>query len=120
MDGECHKCYLQKASQFSEGFMKIYDEDSNIGYDIDVKYPGKLHELYNYLHFLPERMKIQKLEELVSNLHDREEYFIHIRNLKQALNRGLVLEKVQKVMKFNQKIWPRSYIDLNTELRKNF
>ena len=30
---------------------------------------------------------------------------IHIRNLKQALNQGLVLKKVHKVIKFNQKAW---------------
>ena len=46
-------------------------------------------------------MKIEKIEKLVTNLHDKIEYVIHIRNLKQALNRRLVLEKVHRVMKFN-------------------
>ena len=41
--------------------------------------------------FLPERMKIEKVENLVANLYDKDEYVIHIRNLKQALNHGLVL-----------------------------
>ena len=35
-------------------------------------------------------MKIEKFENLVANLHDKIEYAIHIRNLKQALNHGLV------------------------------
>ena len=35
-------------------------------------------------------MKIKKAEKLVANLHDKTEYVIHIRNLKQALNNGLV------------------------------
>ena len=35
----------------------------------------------------------------------KKEYVIHIRNLKQALNHGLVLEKVHRVIKFNQKAW---------------
>ena len=46
-------------------------------------------------------MKIEKIEKLVTNLHDKIEYVIHIRNLKQALNHRLVLEKVHRVMKFN-------------------
>ena len=43
---------------------------------------------------------------------------IHIRNLKQVLNHGLISEKVQRVIKFNKKAWLRLYIDLNTKLRK--
>ena len=38
-------------------------------------------------------MKIEKVQKLVANLHDNSEYFIHIRNLKQALNNVLVLKK---------------------------
>ena len=45
----------------------------------------------NDLPFLPERMKTEKVKKLVANLHDKTEYVIHIRNLKQALNHGLVL-----------------------------
>ena len=39
-------------------------------------------------------------------------------NIKQALNHGLILKKVHKVIKFNQKAWLKPYIDMNTELRK--
>ena len=39
-------------------------------------------------------MKIGKVEKLVANLHDKTEYVINIRNLKQALNHRLVLKKV--------------------------
>ena len=49
---------------------------------------------------------------------DKKEYVIHVRNLKQSLNQGLVLKKVHKVIKFNQKAWLKRYIDMNTELRK--
>ena len=52
-------------------------------------------------HFLLERTKIEKVEKLVANLHDKTEYVIHIRNLKQALNHGLVLKKVHRVIKLN-------------------
>ena len=62
-------------------------------------------------------MKIEKLKKLVINLHDKTEYIIHIRNLK-ALNHGLILKKVLKKINFNQKIWPKPYIDMNTKLRQ--
>ena len=47
-------------------------------------------------------MKIEKVEKLVANLHDKEEYVIHIRDLKLALNHGLLeLKKVHRIIKFN-------------------
>ena len=63
-------------------------------------------------------MKIEKVEKLVANLHDKTENAIHIRNLKQALNHGLVLQKVHRVIKFNQNVWLKPYIDMNTDLIK--
>ena len=47
-----------------------------------------------------------------------KKYVIHIRNLKQALNYGLVLREVNRVVKYNQKVWLKSYINKNTDLRK--
>ena len=63
-------------------------------------------------------MKIKRLQKLVANLHDKTEHVIHIRNLKQALNHGLVLKKFHKVIKFNQNAWLKPYTDMNTDLRK--
>ena len=63
-------------------------------------------------------MKIRKVEKVAANLHDKTEYVLHIRDLKQALNYGLVLKKVDKVMKFNQNAWIKPYIDMNTDLRR--
>ena len=51
-------------------------------------------------------------------MHDKEEYVIHIRNLKQALNYESVLKKVHTVIRFNLKPWLKKYIDINTDLRK--
>ena len=51
-------------------------------------------------------------------LNYKNEYVIHIRNLKQALDHGLILKKVHRVIKFNQKDKLKSYIDMNTKLRQ--
>ena len=85
---------------------------------MDVHYLQKLHELHNNLPFLPKRMKIEKVEKLVANLHDKNEYVIRIRNLKQALSHELVLKKVHRVIEFNQNAWLKLYTDMDTDLRK--
>ena len=77
-----------------------------------------MHELHNDLPFLLERINIEKVEKLVINLHDKTKYFIHIRNLKQALNHGLILIKAHRVIKFNQIAWLKPYINMNTKPRK--
>ena len=51
-------------------------------------------------------------------LHDKNNYVVHIRSLKQALDHGLILKKVHRVIQFNQEAWLKEYIDMNTELRK--
>ena len=40
------------------------------------------------------------------------------RIFKQVLNHGLVLKKVSRIIKFNQKAWLISYIDMSAELRR--
>ena len=62
-------------------------------------------------------MKIDKCKKLVCNLYNKKKYVVHIRSLKQALNHGLILKKVHRVIQFNQEAWLKPYIDMNTELR---
>ena len=112
--------WIKDTSQFDEDFIKNYNEETNERYFlvVDVQYPEKVYELHNDLPFLPERMQIEKVEKLVANLYNKTEYAIHIRNLKQALNHGLILKKVHRVTKFNKKAWLKPYIDMNTKLRQ--
>ena len=63
-------------------------------------------------------MKVEKVEKLIAKLHDKTEYVIHTRNSKQTLHHGHVLKKVYRVIKCNQNFWPKSNIDMNTDLRK--
>ena len=109
--------YGKKILKFNEDFIKNYDEDSDKGYilEVDAEYPKNLH---SDLPFLPERMKINKCGKLVCNLYDKNNNGVHIRSLKQALDHGLILKKLNRVIQFNQKAWLKEYIDMNTELRK--
>ena len=75
----------------------IIEEKSDEIYFLDVYFQHlkTLLELHNDLPFLPERIKI------AVKLLDKTGYVIHIRNLKQALNHGLVFKEVHRVIKLN-------------------
>ena len=45
----------------------------------NFSYPEELHELCKDLHLSPEKMKIEKVEKLVANLHDKKEYVLLIK-----------------------------------------
>ena len=107
-------------SKFNENFIKNYNENSDVGYflEVDVEYPKTSWGSHKELPFLPERRKLEKVEKLVCSIEDKEKYVIHIRALKQALNNGIKFKKVHRVIKFQQKAWLKSYIDMNTKLRK--
>ena len=64
-----------------------------------------------------EKMEINKVEKLVPNLHNKENYVIHIRVLGQALKHGLILEKVHRTIELDQSAWTKPYINFNTQLR---
>ena len=86
--------WSEDISQFNEGIIKSSHEESDEGYFLEVhlEFLEKLHELNNDLPFSPKRMKIQKFETLVTNLHNKTEYVIYIKNLTQALNHELLLK----------------------------
>ena len=48
----------------------------------------------------------------------RKKYVTHINSLKQALNHGLKLKKIHRIIEFNQEAWLDPLIDMNTELGK--
>ena len=80
---------LQKLPVTSSKFEWIkgtshFNEENEEGYflEADAQYHEKLHGRHKDLLFLPERMKTEKVEKLVPNLHDKSEYVIHIKNLK--------------------------------------
>ena len=74
--------------------------------------------LHSDLPLSPERMKLDKSTKLVCTVQDKKNYVAHIAALKQALNHGLKLAKVHKIIQFDQEAWLKPYIDMNTKLRK--
>ena len=100
-----------------------------VGYvlEVDVKYPRELYDHHNDLPFMCEKIRVKGpagaraapygVEKLVPNLHDKKKYAIHVMALKQALDHGLVLERIHRVIQLKQSAWMKEYIDLNTRLR---
>ena len=76
---------MKKLSKFHERFIKNYDDNNDKGYtlEVDVEYPKTSFNLHSDLPFLPERDKIEKFKKLVCNIHNKENYVVHIRALKQ-------------------------------------
>ena len=63
-------------------------------------------------------MKINKDDKLICKVQNKRNYVVHIVALKQALDHGLILKKVHRIIKFKQEAWLKPYIDMNTDLRK--
>ena len=112
--------WMDDISKIDEDFVKGFNKNDIKGYilEVDVDYPNKLQNLHSDLPFLPERMVVNNTKKLVCNLNDKKNYVIHINVLKQALDHGLKLRKVHRVIEFDQEAWLKEYIDVNTELRK--
>lgn len=65
-------------------------------YEVDILYPESLFELHNDLPFLPENIipPGSKVVKLTAALGPRKNYIIHYRSLKQAMDNGLIVNKV--------------------------
>ena len=78
------KIHLNLEKDFILNYNKVTDEE------VDVQYTEKLHDLYKDQPFLLEIMKIENAK--------------HIWNFKKAWNHQLVMEKVNTLTTFNQKV----------------
>ena len=112
--------WITQTERVTPSFIKRLVQKNKHGYllEVDVDYPKELHDLHNELPFMTEKMTIHKVEKLVPNLRNKRHYVIRIAALNQAIEHGLILKKVHRVIQFEQSPWLKPYIDFNTELRK--
>ena len=106
-------------NDYTEDLIKSYDDNDDYGaiLKVDIKYLKELLNKHKDLPFLPERRKINKTNKLTTCIEDKEKYVVHISALKQALNHGLKIKKVHRIIEFKQEAWLKPYIDMNTKLR---
>ena len=91
--------WVGNRSEFNEGFIKSYKEDSNeeTFFGVDVQYPKMLHDLHHDLKYLP--WKNNNIFSPISTIKKR------VMHMNQALNHGWLLKKVHRMIKLNQKSW---------------
>ena len=99
---------------------KVITKKSKEGHFLEVDINiQKIYAMFKTIYpFYLKEWVLKKVEKCVANLHDKNERVIHIKNLKQALNHGLILKKDPRVITFNQKEWLKSSIEMNTEFKK--
>ena len=124
-----------------------WSEDDELGcfVECNLRIPEELHDKFNDYPLAPERTSVkgeqlspyapqlfrkvydikdekavpdEKIEKLVLPLSDKENYVVHIATLQFYLKQGAELLKVRRCLKFNQSRWLKSYIDFNTQKRK--
>ena len=107
--------------------------------EVDLEYPQELHGMHNDYPVCPGKVKVSKnmlstyckkiaekynisiglVSKLTPTLREKKEYVLHYRNLQLYLDLGLKIKKVHRVLKFDQSLWLKQYIDFNTKKRKN-
>ena len=132
--------WVKNIDKIKQKLMSIKSNCST-GYalEVDLKYPQKLHDIRNGYPLAPEKINIPKewlsdyflkianahnittgtVKKLVPNLINKNNYVIHNTNLQQCLKLGMKLKKIHRILKFKQKDWMKTYIDFNTQKRKD-
>ena len=88
--------------------------------EVDLEYPEKLHDKHNDYPLCPERVMCKsRVEKLIPNLRNKNEYVVHYKNLIQYLKLGMKLKRIHRGIKFVESEWMKPYINMNTELRAN-
>jgi len=90
------------------------DSDKGVMCGVDLEIPKDKHD---YFRDFP-LAAVHRNGKLCLTLEDEFNYGIHIANLKYFISKGLILKKIHWMIEFKQKPWMKSYIDLNTEKRR--
>jgi len=96
-------------------------QEGEVGYilECDFEYPAHIHDHHYDLPMLP-RTQIPpggKYPKLLLTLENKERYIAHFWTVQQALQLGLKVVKVHRILQFGQSLWLKPYIESNTNRR---
>lgn len=95
--------------------------NGDIGYilECDFQYPETIHDHHYDLPMLArsERPPEGKHDKLMMTLYNKERYVAHFWVVQQALQLGLKITKIHRVLQFSQSCWLKPYIESNTRRR---
>ena len=112
------------------------DSKCGIILEVDLSYPDNLHDLHDDFPLAPEKMTLSEdklspycrrvgndtssteVPKLIASFRKKTKYVLHYQNLQLYLKQGLVLDKIHRVLHFEQEAWMKPYISFNTEMRK--
>ncbi len=114
--------FEEDLSKFTLDYIKNIPKDGEMGFffEVDLTYPSSLHKKHNSLPLCPEKMcpPNSKVKKLICSLYDKKNYVCHYRTLQFALEQGLNLEKIYRVVSFRQSNFLADYIKINTQFRQ--
>ena len=107
--------------QIDEKYYIHPDGDKGYIFEVDLEYPGELHELHNDYPVAAEKMKVSpdmlspyckmikekywisigQVAKLIQTLVDKKNHVLHYRNLPLYFYLGLKMKKVHRVLEFN-------------------
>ena len=119
--------------------MKMDRNDKNGAIlECDLSVSGDLHDYFDDLNPAPISRRVQsgelsqlqkdcdeyhenglKTEKLICDLNPKKNYIVHYATLKKYLELGMILDKVHKVVEFEQEPWLESFVNYCTEMRQN-
>jgi len=109
-----------------------YDDDTGYILEVDMQYPNELHDRHSDLLLAPEYLKVTpdmmsdgktdlsfRGGVLVPNLYDKRKYVLYIKNLHLYTQLGMKVQKLHRVLAFDQKAYLAPFILFNVEKRQH-
>lgn len=130
-ESDCHEIVDSEGSDF------MLDERQGFIAEVTLSYPKKLHKKHRSFPLAPEKRavkeeelskyqkkchkvlgsKVGRTSKLIGSFYKRKRYVLHAANLKLYLQLGMKLNKVHRVLVFNESNFLKKYINFCTEKR---